>query len=157
MEKVLVKGKPVVRNYWENTDALIEMFRTKEIYAAMAWEKVAWTLNQENPHVDYVAPTSGAQAWIDTFALPSKSENLDGAYKWINFCFRPENAAVISNKVKYNTAAVGTEKYMDPVVAGNFKRCFTPEAMKSMKWYPAVPPGLEQMEGKTLDRVRASR
>jgi spermidine/putrescine transport system substrate-binding protein len=132
------------------------MFRTKEIYAAMAWEKVAWTLNKENPNIDYVAPSSGAQAWIDTFTLPSKSENLDGAYKWINFCLRPENASVISNKVKYNTSAVGTAKYLDPVVAGNFARCFTPEVMKKMKWYPAVPPGLEQMEGKTLDRVRAS-
>jgi spermidine/putrescine transport system substrate-binding protein len=157
MEKVLIKGKPIVRNYWETSDALIELFRTGEIWFAMGWEKMAWTLYAENPQIDYVAPTSGPLAWIDTFALPSKSENLEAAYKWINFCLRPQNAALLSNIVKYNTASKDAGKYMDPSIFENFRRCFPPKVKASMHWFPPVPPGLEEMEGKTLDRVRASR
>jgi spermidine/putrescine transport system substrate-binding protein len=157
MEKVLIEGKSIVRNYWETSDALIELFRTGEIWFAMGWEKMAWTLYAENPQIDYVAATSGPLVWIDTYAIPSKSENLEAAYKWINFCLRPQNAAILSNIVKYNTASKDAGKYMDHVVFDNFKRCFPPKVMANMHWFPTVPPGLEEMEGKTLDRVRASR
>ena len=157
MEKVLIEGKSVVRNYWETSDALIELLRTGEVWFALGWEKMAWTLNAENSQIDYVAATSGPLAWIDTYALPSKSENLEAAYKWINFCLRPQNAAILSNIVKYNTASKDAGKYMDPSVSENFKRCFPPKVKATMRWYPTVPPGREEMEGKTLDRVRASR
>jgi spermidine/putrescine transport system substrate-binding protein len=159
MEKVLNEGKSVVRNYWESSDALIELFRTGEVWFGLGWEKMAWNLHAENPDIDYVAATSGPLVWLDTFALPSKSENLDGAYKWINFCLRPENAAALSNITKYNTASkdAATAKNMDPGVSENFKRCFPASVMANMHWFPTIPPGLEEMEGKTLDRVRAWR
>jgi len=157
MEKVLIEGKSVVRNYWETSDALTELLRTGEIWIALGWEKVAWKLYEENPQVDYVAAKSGPLVWLDTYAIPSKSENLEAAYKWINFCLKPENAAILSNIVKYNSASKDAVKYMDPNVSANYKRCFPPEVMANMHWFPTVPPGLEEMEGKTLDRVRASR
>lgn len=159
MEKVLIEGKGVVRNYWESSDALIELFRTGEIWFALGWEKVAWTLHEENKDLDYLAASSGPLVWLDVFALPSKSENLDGAYKWINFCLRPDNAAALINITKYNTASkdAGTAKNIDPRVADNFKRSFPPSVMAKMHWFPTIPPGIEEMEGKTLDRVRAAR
>jgi len=159
MEKVLIEGKPIVRNYWESSDALIELFRTGEVWLGLGWEKMAWKLHEENAEIDYVAATSGPLVWLDTFALPSKSDNLEGAYKWINFCLRPENAATLSSITKYNTASkdAAKSKNMDPVVSENFKRCFPPHVMANLHWFPTVPPGLEEMEGKTLDRIRASR
>lgn len=159
MEKVLIEGKTVVRNYWESSDALIELFRTGEIWFGLGWEKMGWNLHVENPEIDYLAAASGPLVWLDTFALPSKSENLDGAYKWINFCLRPENAAALSNITKYNTASkdAATAKNIDPAVAENFKRSFSPSALANMHWFPTIPPGIEEMEGKTLDRVRASK
>jgi spermidine/putrescine transport system substrate-binding protein len=159
MEKVLIDGKPIVRNYWESSDALIELLRTGEIWFALGWEKVGWNLHIEKPEIDYLAAASGPLVWLDTFALPSKSENLEGAYRWINFCLRPENAAALSNITKYNTASkdAATAKNIDPGVAENFKRSFPPSARANMHWFPTIPPGIEEMEGKTLDRVRASK
>ena len=29
-------------------------------------------------------------------------------------------------------------------------------ALKNIKWYPAIPPGLEEIEGRVLDRVKAA-
>ena len=29
-------------------------------------------------------------------------------------------------------------------------------ALKNVKWYPAVPAGLEDIEGKVLDRIKAA-
>ena len=157
METAFIKGKPVVRNYYENADALIESMRSGEIWAAMAWEQVSWKLHEENPDIDYIAPTSGPMAWVDTFAIPSKSENVEGAYKWINFNLRPENAALFTNKEKFGTASKGAVKYMEPKIKANFERCFPPKVMDNMNWYPTVPPGLENMEAQTLEKIRIAK
>lgn len=157
MEKALIKGKPVVRNYYENADALINSMRSGEIWVAMAWEQVSWKLHEENPDIDYVAPTSGPMAWIDTFAIPAKADNVEGAYKWINFSLRPENAAVFTNKEKYGTASLGATEFMKPEIRANFTRSFTPEVMANMNWYPTVPPGLESMEAKVLEKIKIAK
>ena len=154
---VLIKGKPVVRNYWENGDALLESFRSGEVWLAKGWEQQAWKLYKENPNIDYIAPASGAMAWVDTFTIPAKSENVDGAYQWINFVLRPENAAAFTNVENYGTASKDAIKFLNPEAAGNFARCFTPEVMANMNWYPTVPPGLEEMEGRIMDKVIAAR
>lgn len=157
IEAVLIKAKPVVRNYWENGDALLESMRSGEIWAAKGWEQQAWKLYKENPNIDYVAPASGAMAWVDTFAIPSKSENVEAAYKWINFVLRPENAAAFTNVENYGTASKDAVKFLNKEAADNFSRCFTPEVMANMNWYPTVPAGLEEMEGKVMDRIKAAK
>lgn len=155
--EAFIKGKPVVRNYWENGDSLLESMRAGEIWLAEGWEQQAWKLYKENPNIDYIAPKSGAMAWVDTFAIPSKSENVEGAYQWINFVLRPENAAAFTNVENYGTASKDAVKYLNPESAANFARCFTPEVMAKMNWYPAVPPGYEEMEGRTMDKIIAAR
>lgn len=155
--EVLIKAKPVVRNYYDNGDQLIAAMRSGEVWAAMAWEQAGWKLHEENPNIDYIAPTSGPLAWVDTFAIPSKSENVDGAYQWINFVLRPENAAVFTNAEKYGTASKDAGKYLNPDIAANFARGLPPEALAKTNWYPSVPPGLEEMEGKVMDKIRAAK
>lgn len=157
MEAAFIKGKPVVRNYYENADGLIESMRSGEVWVAMAWEQVSWKLFEENPNIDYLAPTSGPMAWIDTFAIPSKSENVEAAYKWINFSLKPENAAVFTNKEKFGTASKDAVKFMDKQISENFQRCFPPEVMANMNWYPTIPPGLEAMEAQTLERIKIAK
>jgi spermidine/putrescine transport system substrate-binding protein len=157
MEEVFIKAKPLLKNYYENADMLIEMMRSQEVWLADSWEQMAWKLHEENPDIDYVAPTSGPLAWIDTFAIPAKSENLDGAYKWINFSLRAENAALFTNKEKYGTASKDAVKYMEPQIKANFERSFPPKVMATMHWYPPVPPGLEVMEAQTLDKIKTGK
>ena len=153
----LIKAKPLVKNYWENGDALVQSIRAGEVWIAEGWEQAGWKLHEENPDIDWVGPTSGALAWIDTYAIPAKSENIEGAYKWINFCLKPENAAVFTNKEKYATASKDAVKFLDAAIKANFTRCYTPETMKKMNWYPTVPAGLEEMEGKVMDKIKASK
>jgi spermidine/putrescine transport system substrate-binding protein len=153
----LIAAKPVVRFYWDNGDQLLESIRSGEVWAAMAWEQAGWKLHEENPNIDYLAPTSGALAWVDTFAIPAKSENVEGAYKWINFILRPENAAVFTNKETYGTASKDAGKYLEPDIADNFARGLPPEVLANINWYPTVPVGLEEMEGKVMDRIKAAK
>jgi spermidine/putrescine transport system substrate-binding protein len=159
MEKVaeaMIAAKPFVKTYWTNGDALLQSMRSGEVHLAMAWDGAGWKLHAENPDIDLLAPRSGALGWIDTFALPAKSENVGAAYKWINFILRPENAAEFTNQEKYGTASQGAIKLTKPEVRANFERGFPPEAVDNIKWYPPVPAKLEAIEGKILDKVKAA-
>lgn len=75
----MMAGKPFVKNYWTNGDALLESMRSGEVHVAMAWDKGGWKLHAENPNIDFIAPRSGALGWIDTFAIPAKAKNVSGA------------------------------------------------------------------------------
>ncbi len=153
----MIAAKPFVKSYWTNGDALLESMRSGEVHVAMAWDGGGWKLHAEDPNIDFVAPRSGALGWIDTFAIPAKAKNVDGAYKWINFMLRPENAAAFTNAEKYGTASNGANQYLDSAVRANFERCFPLRAIANIKWYPPVPAKLESIEGKILDKVKAAK
>ncbi|HYM29059.1 MAG TPA: extracellular solute-binding protein [Steroidobacteraceae bacterium] len=98
---------------------------------------------------------SGAVAWMDTFAMPARGRNEAGVYAWINFVMRPENAAKVGKSIGNFTAARGADELMDPRLRQQFNETF-PEGLKNIKWYPAIPPGLEEIEGGVMDRVKAA-
>jgi spermidine/putrescine transport system substrate-binding protein len=94
--------------------------------------------------------------WIDTFALPSKGKNDAAAYAWINFNMRPEIAAKVAGSAGNFTASKGADQLMEAKLKSQFAASFPEAALKNVRWYPAVPAGIEEIEGKVLDRVKAA-
>ena len=160
MEKVgqaLIDAKPLVKNYWTNGDALLQALMTGEVHLAMAWDKGGWKVHAQNPEIDFFAPKSGALGWIDTFAIPAKSKNVEGAYKWINFILRPENAAEFTNSDTTANCSKGANQFVKAAIRANFERSFSPANIENIKWYPPVPAKIEGIEGKILDKVKAAK
>ncbi len=156
VENKLISCKANVKAYWDGGDSLLSLVRSDEVVAAMAWDAGGWKLNNENPDVTFVAPKSGALGWMDTFALPKKTENEEAAYKWINFVMRPEIAAQITAAAGNFTASKGADEHADDKLKAQFQGSFPQADLDNIKWYPTVPPGLETIEGKVLDRVKAA-
>ncbi len=154
--KTLAACKVNLKFFWDNKDQLLNGMRAGEIVGAMMWDTGGWKLNSENPDIQYIAPKSGALGWIDTYALPAKGRNDAAAYAWINFNMRPEVAAKVAGSAGNFTASKGADQMMDPKLKAQFAKSFPDEAMRNVKWYPAVPPGIEDIEGKVLDRVKAA-
>ncbi len=157
VEEKLIACKPLVKTYWSGSDELIGLVRSGEVKAAMAWDSGGWKLNAENADVQFIAPASGALGWIDTFALPKKGKSEEAAYQWINFVMQPEIAARITRSAGNFTASQGSDEFVDAQLKAQFKASFPPAAIDNIKWYPAVPAGLEELEGKVLDRIQAAR
>lgn len=157
VEQKLVECKPNVKKYWSGADDLLNLMRSSEVVAAMAWDAGGWKLNKEDPNTTFVAPKSGALGWIDTFVLPRKSKAEDAAYKWINFVMQPEIAAKITAAAGNFTASKGSSEYVEDGLKKRFQESFPQAAIDNIKWYPPVPAGLEAMEGKVLDRVKAAK
>jgi spermidine/putrescine transport system substrate-binding protein len=153
--RTLIACKANFRFFYDNKDQLLNGVRSGEIYAAMMWDSGGWLLNRENPDIHFINPRSGAIAWMDTFALPARGRNDAAAYAWINFVMRPENAARVGRSIGNFTAARGADQLMDPRLRAQFAATF-PEGLKNIKWYPAIPPGLEEIEGAVLDRIKAA-
>jgi spermidine/putrescine transport system substrate-binding protein len=148
--------KDNVRFYYDNKDQLLNAMRAGEVVAAMAWDTEGWRLNRENPDIKVIVPRSGALGWLDTFALPARGRNDAGAYAWINFTMRPDIAARITKSVGNWTAAIGTETLVDPALRAQYNASFPEGAFKNIHWYPAIPSGLEEIEGRVLDRIKAA-
>jgi spermidine/putrescine transport system substrate-binding protein len=152
----LAACKANVRFFFDNKDQLLNGMRSGELVAAMMWDTGAWTLSRENPDIQFIVPRSGALGWLDTFALPARGRNDRAAYAWINFTMRPDVAARITRAVGNWTAARGTEQLVDPKMRAQFAASFPDGPYKGIKWYPAIPPGLEETEGRILDRIKAA-
>jgi len=154
--KTLIACKPDVKFYWDNKDQLLNGMRAGEIVGAMMWDTGGWKLNNEKPEIQFLAPKSGAMGWIDTFAIPAKGKNDAAADAWINFNMRPEIAAKVAGSAGNFTASKGADQLMDAKLKAQFATSFPEAALKNIKWYPAVPAGIEDIEGKVLDRIKAA-
>lgn len=151
----LAACKANVKAYWTGSDALNAMLRSGEVVAAEGWDSSAFKLNAENSDIVFVSPTTGALGWIDTFALPAKGQADDAAYKWINFVMRPDIAAMIVESSGSFSASKGSDDKVSEKLKKSFQAFFPPAVIANIKWFPAIPAGLEEMEGKILDKIAA--
>jgi spermidine/putrescine transport system substrate-binding protein len=154
--KTLTACKANAKFIWDNKDQLFNGMRTNEVVGAIMWDTGGWKLNGENPDIKFIAPKSGALGWIDTFAIPSKGRNDAAAYAWINFNMRPEIAAKVAGSAGNFTASKGADQLMDAKLKAQFAESFPEAAIKAIRWYPTVPAGLETIEGRILDRIKAA-
>lgn len=157
MGKKLIDCKKNVKFYWDGKDQLLAGIRSGELSTAMMWDTGGWELNRTLADVKFVAPQSGALGWVDTFAIPARGRNDAAAYAWINFNMRPEIAAKVASSAGNFTASKGADQLMDATLKKQFAESFPEAALKNIRWYPAVPAGLEDIEGRVLDRVKAAK
>jgi spermidine/putrescine transport system substrate-binding protein len=159
MEKILAKMiecKPYVKTYWGSRQELEDLMAKEEVWVASAWDATAWSLNLKNPDLKYVIPKEGAVGWIDCFSITAGSENIDGAYAWINFIMKPENAAVVINETGYTMASVGSLDLASPEMAKLYKESFPPEQLENIKWYFPLPAYAADIEADVQERLKAA-
>ena len=156
VEAELTECKPIVRTYWDGGDELLNLMRSGETVASMAWDTGGWKLNGDNPDITFVAPASGALGWVDTFALPAQGQADEAAYAWINFVMQPEVAAMITDEAGNFTASAGADEFVNEELKARYQASFPPEAVDNIRWYPPVPAGIEALEGPVLDRVQSA-
>ena len=104
----------------------------------------------------YTTKEPDTLAWIDTFTIPRKGKADDAAYKWINFVMQPEIVTMISDSSGAIAAVQGGVDLMPDEKRGAVQPAFTPEDIANLKFFANIPPGVEDMEGKTLERIKAA-
>ncbi|MBC7284177.1 extracellular solute-binding protein [Hoeflea sp.] len=152
----LIACKDNLKAYWKGGDDLSAMMMSGEIVASETWDSTAYKLYGENKDIVFVPPKTGALAWIDTFALPRKGEADDAAYKWINFVLEPENVKIMSASTGSMASVKGAKDLLPDDKKEAVNAAFTDEAMGNLKFFANIPAGVEDMEGKTLEKIKAA-
>ncbi|MDP2118648.1 MAG: extracellular solute-binding protein [Hoeflea sp.] len=152
----LIGCKDNLKAYWKGGDDLSAMMMSGEIVASETWDSTAYKLYGENKDIVFVPPKTGALAWIDTFAIPAKGEADDAAYKWINFVLEPENVTIMSASTGSMASVKGAMDLLPEDKKEAVNAAFSDEAMANLKFFANIPAGVEDMEGKTLEKIKAA-
>lgn len=152
----LIACKENIKAYWEGGDDLSAMMLSGEIVGSETWDSTAYKLFAENSNIVFVPPETGALAWIDTFALPAKGKADDAAYKWINFVLRPENVTAMSASSGAIASVKGAKDLLPEDKKAAVSAAFSDDDIANLKFFANIPPGVEDMEGKTLEKIKAA-
>ncbi|HMA15391.1 MAG: extracellular solute-binding protein [Bacteroidota bacterium] len=152
----LIACKDNVKAYWQGGDDLAALMLSGEVVASETWDSTAYKLYNQNPNIVFVPPSTGALAWIDTFALPRKGEADEAAYKWINFVLQPEIVKLMSASTGGTAAVKGGRDLLPDDKKAAFNAAFTDADIANLKFFANIPPGVEDMEGKALEKIKAA-
>ncbi|WP_378942228.1 extracellular solute-binding protein [Mesorhizobium sp. ANAO-SY3R2] len=152
----LIACKDNLKTYWKAGDDLSALMLSGEVIASETWDSTAYKLFAQNPNIVFVPPATGALAWIDTFAMPRKGEADDAAYKWINFVMQPEIVTMMSAKSGAIVAVKDGISMMPDDKKAAVQAAFTADDISNLKFFANIPPGLEDMEGKALEKIKAA-
>jgi len=152
----LIECKDNVKAYWKGGDDLANMMLSGEVVASETWDSTAYKLYAQNPNIVFVPPKSGSVGWIDSFALPKRGRADAIAYKWINFVVRPENVTAMSAATGAVAAVKGGIDLLPPDKKAAVKAAFTDADVANIKFAANILPGVEDLEGKALERIKAA-
>lgn len=152
----LIACKPNVKAYWTTRQENLDLFLSEEVYAGMGWDGTGWVLSQENPDIKFIAPDEGAVGWVDTFTIPSGAENIDLAYAYIEFMYRPEIAGKVIAGGGFLSAIDGAADFLDETQAALIKESFPPEAIDNINWYAPLTPEFVDINDVVVEKLRAA-
>jgi len=152
----LIACKDNVKAYWKGGDDLSALMLSGEVVLSETWDSTAYKIYKQNPNIVFVPPETGALAWIDTFAMPRQGQADDAAYKWINFLMQPEIVTMIAGSSGAIPAVKGSMDMLPPDNKAAVKAAFSQKDLDNLKFFANIPPGIEDMEGKILDKIKAA-
>jgi spermidine/putrescine transport system substrate-binding protein len=105
----LVAAKPK----WLSMDyGMTEKMAANDVMASVYWNGAIFRARLQNPDVVYGYPKEGFPLWMDQVMLLSDAQNVEEAYKFLDFIMVPENAAMISAFARYANGIAGSDPFM---------------------------------------------
>jgi spermidine/putrescine transport system substrate-binding protein len=90
-----------------------------ELLLAQAYSGDVFTIQADNPKIEYVIPASGAFSWVDSMAIPKGAKHPGNAEKFMNYILEPKVGAALTNAVNYGSPNKAAEPYIDKAILDN--------------------------------------
>jgi spermidine/putrescine transport system substrate-binding protein len=135
---------------WQSMDyGMTEKMAANDVMASVYWNGAIFRSRLQNPDVQFGYPKEGYPVWMDQVMLLSDANNVEEAYKFLDFIMVPENAAMISSFARYANGISGSAEFMpedmktapeivvpaELVSAGHFLPTCSP---KAQEYYTAI-------------------
>lgn len=146
-----------INMFWNNAQETEAAFLQNGCVIGQTWDGPGMRLrSSSNGRYTYLAPKEGALTWMDSMAMPQGARNIEQAYAWINWIYRPENAALHVIATGYNSTVAGTDAHAGEEYAANFAAAYPGDALDNLWWYPSVPVWFSALQSEYRERFIAS-
>lgn len=108
-------------------------------------------------HLQYIIPKEGTALWFDTLVIPKDAENIENAYKFIDFMLKPEIIAEVTNYVTYPNANAKATPLVDEALRSDPNVYPAEEVMARMFTETPKSPALERQMTRLFTKVKTGR
>ncbi|WEG73418.1 ABC transporter substrate-binding protein [Vagococcus intermedius] len=112
----------------------------EESAAAVSFSGEAAEMLANNQHLHYVIPSQGTNLWFDNMVIPKTVKNSEGAYAFINFMLRPENAAQNAEYIGYSTPNKAAKKLLPKEITQDEQFYPADSVIKNLEVYHDLGP-----------------
>lgn len=105
-------------------------------------------------NIEAIIPSTGGVLFFDTMAVPADAENLDNAYRFIDYVLRPKVNAELVNTVFYANAVPESRKFIDPAVAASPTVFLSSEQMAKMAPPEAVTNDIRRLRTRLFTKFK---
>ncbi|MFW6139474.1 MAG: extracellular solute-binding protein, partial [Spirochaetota bacterium] len=135
----LIDAKKCVKTYWTSKQQMIDLFLTGGVVVGMGWDFTAWSLAEQGHPIKFITPKEGCLAWEGGWEIPRNAANLDAAYKFMDWFWKPERSAKLFSEAGVMPVVKGWEQYASEEDRKKFQETYSQEAIENFWWYPPYP------------------
>lgn len=117
----LLAQKELVSKYWVDYQNGMEMFVNEEVLLGQLTAGRTRMGKAAGGPIDWTVPDEGCLTFIDTFAIPSTSENVENGHAFINFLHRPDIMAMQMEILYYDTLNEAARAELEEDFAAQFE------------------------------------
>jgi spermidine/putrescine-binding protein len=111
----------LVRTFWTDYQNGMELFVNEEVVVGQLTAGRTRMGAAEGGPIDWTVPDEGCLTFIDTFAIPSTSQNPENGHRFIDFLHRPDIMARQMEMMYYDTLNEAARAELDPELAEQFE------------------------------------
>lgn len=154
--KFAAENKKKFGAFWNNANEATAAFKDAGCVIGQTWDTTGILLNRSvDPKWKYTMPKEGGLAWTDTLAIAAGAANVDQAYAFANYLFKPEVGAMFANVTGYNSCAVGADKFLDDKAKAAFAMAYPADAIEKLWWWPMMPAFFSKLRGEYVEKITA--
>ena len=133
-KNMLVQQKPLVQAYV--VDEVKDKLINSEAAMGVVFSGEALIILEENPNMAFAIPKEGTNFWIDGWVITKDAQNVDNAYKFIDFMCRPDIAVMNFDYLGYSTPNTGVKDLEENEAYKNSPIAFpSPEVYSGQETY----------------------
>jgi spermidine/putrescine transport system substrate-binding protein len=126
VKEYLLDHRDQFRAFAESDASMVNLFKSGEVELADGGRGTTQTMIEDGVPVQWIAPKEGSLSWVCGLAITSKAQNIDAAYKLINYYASPQAQAISGDMgfVAMNPKAL-------PLVSPAFRKTADPRNLKN--------------------------
>lgn len=157
--KVLTAVRPFIRKFQAITSyedlvskdyCVVQGFSGELLQAQKMGKKAGLDLR-------YVIPEEGAAIWVDGWAIPRDAENLGEVYAFLDFIFRPDNIAYVTNQLETANSIPESLPLVAREIRENPLVYPPPSVLKNLYVDKSQPPRYERARMREWTRIKIGR